>query len=545
MEHVFKFIQIMQALLHSSVAEALSASYSVNPFEEESIGGSSVPDDLKLGHVFTPQPSSSTFSETGSDPSFGDVFQQEYLLSHQPLEDLKPVINQPHGTIGGTPPGSPSLTLPSFQETYSPSKSYSASEYYTPTPSFEHLQTIHSEQFIRPSTSGHHYTNMPAPPPPPMQYLGRKGSGEPIDPAVMRLHSQSLSSIRGDQKPQSPSQLCAVCGDTAACQHYGVRTCEGCKGFFKRTVQKNAKYVCLADKNCPVDKRRRNRCQFCRFQKCLAVGMVKEVVRTDNLKGRRGRLPSKPKSPQESPPSPPVSLITALVRAHVDTTPEVANLNYTHYKEPTAGAETPATKAEHIQQFYELLTSSIEVIRHFAEKIPGYNELSKEDQVLLFESASLELFVLRLAYRMINLPEDPKFVFDNGKVLHRTQCESSFGDWLQGIIDFAASLKAMDIDLSAFACLAALTLITERHGLKDTKKVEQLQMKVISSLRDHVTYNSEAQKKPHYFSRILGKLPELRSLSSQGFQQIFYLRMEGLVPAPQFIENMVASGLPY
>nr|6L6L_A Chain A, Nuclear receptor related 1 [Homo sapiens]6L6L_B Chain B, Nuclear receptor related 1 [Homo sapiens]6L6Q_A Chain A, Nuclear receptor related 1 [Homo sapiens]6L6Q_B Chain B, Nuclear receptor related 1 [Homo sapiens] len=85
--------------------------------------------------------------------------------------------------------------------------------------------------------------------------------------------------------------LCAVCGDNAACQHYGVRTCEGCKGFFKRTVQKNAKYVCLANKNCPVDKRRRNRCQYCRFQKCLAVGMVKEVVRTDSLKGRRGRLP--------------------------------------------------------------------------------------------------------------------------------------------------------------------------------------------------------------------------------------------------------------
>lgn len=50
-----------------------------------------------------------------------------------------------------------------------------------------------------------------------------------------------------------------------------------CLGFFlQRTVQKNAKYVCLADKNCPVDKRRRNRCQFCRFQKCLSVGMVKE-----------------------------------------------------------------------------------------------------------------------------------------------------------------------------------------------------------------------------------------------------------------------------
>ena len=46
--------------------------------------------------------------------------------------------------------------------------------------------------------------------------------------------------------------------------------------ILQRTVQKNAKYVCLANKNCPVDKRRRNRCQYCRFQKCLVVGMVNE-----------------------------------------------------------------------------------------------------------------------------------------------------------------------------------------------------------------------------------------------------------------------------
>merc|ERR1719397_2217031 len=130
------------------------------------------------------------------------------------------------------------------------------------------------------------------------------------------------------QSETSPHLLCAVCGDNAACQHYGVRTCEGCKGFFKRTVQKNAKYVCLADKNCPVDKRRRNRCQFCRFQKCLTVGMVKEVVRTDSLKGRRGRLPTKPRSNQEAPPAPPVALITALVRAHVESTPKLESLDY-------------------------------------------------------------------------------------------------------------------------------------------------------------------------------------------------------------------------
>merc|ERR1711951_13123 len=77
---------------------------------------------------------------------------------------------------------------------------------------------------------------------------------------------------------------CAVCGDRASYLNYGVRSCEGCKGFFKRTVQKKAIYSCLAERTCPVDKLHRNKCQFCRFQKCINVGMVKEVVRKDDLK---------------------------------------------------------------------------------------------------------------------------------------------------------------------------------------------------------------------------------------------------------------------
>uniref|UniRef100_A0A1A9WLX4 Nuclear receptor subfamily 4 group A member 2 n=1 Tax=Glossina brevipalpis TaxID=37001 RepID=A0A1A9WLX4_9MUSC len=364
-------------------------------------------------------------------------------------------------------------------------------------------------------------------------------------PNLHHISAHSANDLLNGRVMQTPtSQLCAVCGDTAACQHYGVRTCEGCKGFFKRTVQKGSKYVCLADKNCPVDKRRRNRCQFCRFQKCLAVGMVKEVVRTDSLKGRRGRLPSKPKSPQESPPSPPVSLITALVRSHVDTTPDPSCLDYSQYREPIQeGLPLLMSEAEKVQQFFNLLTTSVEVIKQFAEKIPGYSELTPEDQELLFQSASLELFVLRLSYRA--RVDDTKMTFCNGVVLHRTQCQRSFGEWLNGILEFSKSLHNLEIDISAFACLCALTLVTERHGLREPKKVEQLQMKIIGSLRDHVTYNAEAQKKPHYFSRLLGKLPELRSLSVQGLQRIFYLKLEDLVPAPALIENMFVASLPF
>lgn len=42
------------------------------------------------------------------------------------------------------------------------------------------------------------------------------------------------------------------------------------------------------------------------------------------------------------------------------------------------------------------------IIRGWAEKIPGFTDLPKCDQELLFESAFLELFVLRLAYRYMH-----------------------------------------------------------------------------------------------------------------------------------------------
>ena len=57
---------------------------------------------------------------------------------------------------------------------------------------------------------------------------------------------------------------------------YFLGSCEGCKGFFKRTVRKDLTYACRDDRNCMIDKRQRNRCQYCRYMKCLAMGMKRE-----------------------------------------------------------------------------------------------------------------------------------------------------------------------------------------------------------------------------------------------------------------------------
>ena len=50
------------------------------------------------------------------------------------------------------------------------------------------------------------------------------------------------------------------------------------QGFFKRTVRKELTYACRENRNCLIDKRQRNRCQFCRYNKCIAIGMKREAV---------------------------------------------------------------------------------------------------------------------------------------------------------------------------------------------------------------------------------------------------------------------------
>ncbi|XP_039595226.1 nuclear receptor subfamily 1 group D member 1 [Polypterus senegalus] len=83
--------------------------------------------------------------------------------------------------------------------------------------------------------------------------------------------------------------LCKVCGDVASGFHYGVHACEGCKGFFRRSIQQNIQYKkCLKNENCSIMRINRNRCQQCRFKKCLSVGMSRDAVRF-------GRIPKREK----------------------------------------------------------------------------------------------------------------------------------------------------------------------------------------------------------------------------------------------------------
>lgn len=77
---------------------------------------------------------------------------------------------------------------------------------------------------------------------------------------------------------------CLVCNAKATGVHYGVASCEGCKGFFKRSIPKAEKYRCVNKHQCKIRPDDRKRCKSCRFKKCLIVGMSIEGV-------KMGRIP--------------------------------------------------------------------------------------------------------------------------------------------------------------------------------------------------------------------------------------------------------------
>ncbi|RNA06318.1 ecdysone-induced 78C-like isoform X8 [Brachionus plicatilis] len=122
-------------------------------------------------------------------------------------------------------------------------------------------------------------------------------SGGPAEAATMPKSKATGGKARG---ATYDGNKCMICSDRASGFHYGVLACEGCKGFFKRVCKEKlksdstgestiislqSKRHCVFGGNCEINVRTRNRCQYCRIQKCIDLGMSKDGIKL----GRRSK----------------------------------------------------------------------------------------------------------------------------------------------------------------------------------------------------------------------------------------------------------------
>ncbi|XP_063878163.1 nuclear receptor subfamily 2 group E member 1-like [Scylla paramamosain] len=157
---------------------------------------------------------------------------------------------------------------------------------------------------------------------------------------------------------------CRVCGDKASGKHYGVPSCDGCRGFFKRSIRryrnKTLDYVCKEAGTCVVDVTRRNQCQACRFKKCLDVNMKKDAVQHErapavlpeaaHVRPRHARLDRVPPGVRGrwSQPAAPAALLPGTASAHAPSS-RVGIQSATPRRlaaPPSSGGETEVTSSD-------------------------------------------------------------------------------------------------------------------------------------------------------------------------------------------------------
>ena len=102
------------------------------------------------------------------------------------------------------------------------------------------------------------------------------------------LHNANVAKTFGTVTPKQ-CQVC--CRDTFGWKEY----CRKCRDFYRQVVQSNRKLVCKSKaKNCLIDHSARwSNCAFCKYQKCLQIGMDQVPIKEKPTKAKETQIEPK------------------------------------------------------------------------------------------------------------------------------------------------------------------------------------------------------------------------------------------------------------
>lgn len=339
------------------------------------------------------------------------------------------------------------------------------------------------------------------------------------------LPGGSPNSLANNPNALQTSQICAICGDRATGKHYGAFSCDGCKGFFRRSVRKNHLYTCRFNRNCVIDKDKRNQCRYCRLRKCFRADMRKEAVQNE-----RDRITCRRPSYEDASNTAGTSL-AILLRAEMCSRkicPQPSDTNF------------QSKKIANIEDIGNSMKQQLLILVEWAKCIPAFTELAIDDQVALLKAHAGEHLMLGLSKRSLMLKD--VLLLGNDHIIPRLTPDQEITRIGCRILDeIVTVMKDVNIDDNEFACLKAIVFFDPAvKGLNDPTKVKTVRHQIQVCLEDYVNdrqYDSRGR-----FGEILLILPALQSITWQLIEQIQFAKALGTAKIDNLIQEMLLSG---
>ncbi|KYO34138.1 nuclear receptor subfamily 1 group I member 3 isoform X1 [Alligator mississippiensis] len=395
-----------------------------------------------------------------------------------------------------------------------------------------------------------------------------KAMPSPLDGDSSPCSSSScmLSLGAGKWEPEDPEaeqKVCVVCGDRATGFHFHAMTCEGCKGFFRRSMSKGVHFTCPFTRSCTITKAKRRQCQACRLQKCLAAGMRKDMILSEEaLQARRAlrwqrrqeREPAGLTAEQEQ-------LIAILIEAHTCNF-DSSFSQFQHYQpavrlyihspsprstpEPGAphhaqglpamenGATLPSLESlsddvlpdvfSMLPHYADLSTFMIQQVIKFAKAIPAFRNLPIYDQISLLKDATLD--ICQIQFNTVFNEKDKAWECGHHCYTIQDGALAGFQQiYLEPLLKFHISLKKLKLHEAEYVLLQAMVLFSPDHtSVTQHDFIDQVQEKVALTLKSYIDHRHPLPEGRFLYAKLLLLLTELRSLKAELTRQILHIQ---------------------